>query len=134
MTIRISLKPAQLFGVLFICISALLWAFRSQLTGLGIDPIVILWGNLILFIATLVSFMLYKKSLQNNNVQYFLRMMYGGMFTKMMICVGAAVVYILIARSTVNKFALFGCFGLYFLYTFIEVRLLMQLSKGKKNG
>jgi len=134
MTIKASIKPTVFFGILFICIAAILQLFRSQITDLGADFTVLFIGNLILFVATRISFWMYNKSLQNNNPQYFLRMVYGGLLSKMGICIAAALIYILIARSTVNKYALFGCFGFYFIYTFIEVRLLMQLSKGKKNA
>ncbi len=56
-------------------------------------------GNIILFLATAGSFSLYHKALRNNNVQVFLRMVYGGMFLKMMICLIAAFIYIVSVKK-----------------------------------
>lgn len=134
MTNKYGLKPSLIFGLLFVFIGTLLRLFRDQLNGMGVDFMVLFLGNLILFLATGISFWMYKRSLQNNNPQYFIRMIYGGMLAKMAICIAAALIYILTEKGEVNKYALFGCFGLYFIYTFIEVKLLMQLSKGKKNA
>ena len=41
----------------------------------------------------------------------------------------AAFVYIAIFKKMISKPALFGCLGLYFLYTFIEMRSVMKMSK-----
>jgi hypothetical protein len=118
---------------IFFSLNLLILIFRLMV---GPSPayVVILLGNLILFIATLLSFNLYRKSLLNNNVQGFLRLIYGGMVLKMIICIAAALVYILIARNAVSKIAVFGCFGFYFIYTFAEVKILMRLNKHQKNA
>ena len=105
---------------------------------LGIDwrmsPSVMIAGNAILFIATAISFYLYRQSLNNNNVQAFLRMIYGGMFVKMMICLFAALIYIGIVKKEVSMGAIFGLMFLYFVYAFIEIWVIMKLSKQKRNG
>ena len=90
---------------------------------------VMIAGNTILFIATFISFYLYSKSLSNNNVHAFLRMIYGGMFAKMMICLFAALIYIMIVKKGVSKGAIFGCMFLYFVYTFTEISIIMKLSR-----
>lgn len=94
---------------------------------------VMLAGNFILFIATAFSFYLYQKSLKNNNVHAFLRMIYGGMFIKMLICLFAAVIYIMAAKKEVSKGAIFGCMFLYFVYTFVEISIIMKLSRKKSH-
>lgn len=93
------------------------------------NKVVMLVGNAILFIATLVSFKLFTRSLANNNVHAFLRMIYGGMFAKMMICLFAAVIYIMIVKKDVSKGAVFGLMFLYFVYTFVEISIVMKLSR-----
>lgn len=100
----------------------------------GIDFVVLLTGNAILFLATLVSFLMYKRAFQHSNPHSIVRFIYSGLFFKMVICLLAAVIYILISRPNVNKPALFGCFIIYIIYSYIEVRTLMQLSKQQKNG
>ena len=89
-------------------------------------------GNSILFVATFISFYLFTRSLSNNNVHAFLRMIYGGMFVKMLICLFAALIYIMIVKKGVSKGAIFGCMFLYFVYTFVEISIIMKLSRKDK--
>jgi len=131
---KIDNRPFSRFVIIFILLTIILLVLKAWIKGGGIDYIVLLSGNTILFLATLFSFYLYNKALQNNNPHVFIRFIYGGMFLKMIICITAAMVYILIARNTVSKIALFGCFGLYSIYTFTEVKILMQLSKQRKDA
>ena len=100
----------------------------------NIDKDVVLIGNLVLFLATAISFFLYQKSLTNNRVQVFLRMIYSGMFIKMFICLITAFIYISSAGKSVSKGAVFVCMFLYFVYSFIEIAVLLKLSKQHKNA
>ena len=120
--------------IIFVITSALLLIFRSLWESWGINPDVMMIGNIILFLATAGSFSLYNKAIRNNNVQVFLRMVYGGMFLKMMICLIAAFIYIVSVKKGVSKGAIFGCMFLYFVYTFVEVSILMKLSKQQKKN
>jgi hypothetical protein len=125
--------PALRFTTIFLLATIVLIILKKQAPG-DIDFAVLFVGNLILFVATLVSFYLYRRSLFNKNPHVFLRFIYGGMFLKMIICIAAALTYILIARNTVSKIALLGCFGLYIIYTFAEVKTLIQQSKQQKDA
>ena len=120
--------------VIFTISSGLLVAFPALFTKMKVDTNVMLVGNLILFIATLISFYFYYRSLRNNRVAVFLRLIYGAMFIKMMICLVTAFIYIMVTGKNVNKGAIFGCMSLYLVYTFIEVAVLMKLSKQNKNA
>jgi hypothetical protein len=120
--------------LIFVVSMGFFLAGRDLLEGWGLDQSVLLAGNMILFIATLISFYFYWKSLENDRVQVFLRMVYSGMFVKMMICLFAALIYIMIAKKGVNKGGIFVCMFLYVLYTFVEMSILMKVSKLKKNG
>ena len=91
-------------------------------------------GNLVLFIATVISFLLYYKSLGTKNAFSILRMIYAGLFAKLMLCAAAAFIYIMMAGNGVNKGALIVCMFLYIVYSAAEVRILMKLSKEKTNG
>ena len=100
----------------------------------NIDTDIVIIGNLVLFIATAVSFFLYYKALRNNNVQAFLRMIYGGMLLKMMICMFSAFIYIAVAGKSVNKGGIITCLFLYLIYSTTEIVLLLKESKVKKNA
>jgi hypothetical protein len=120
--------------VIFLITNALFLTARSAIASLNIDPDVVIFSNLILFAATCISFYFYSKALRNNNVQVFLRMIYGAMFIKMLICLFAAFIYISSVGKGVNKGAIFASMFLYFLYTFVEIAILMKLSKQQKNA
>ena len=119
--------------LIFIVINAVLVIQPRLAERLRIDSNVAIFGNIILFAATAVSFFMYQKSLKNNRVQVFLRMIYGGMMIKMMICLFAAFVYILSVGKAVNKAGIFFCMFLYVVYTVVEMTALMKLSKLNKN-
>lgn len=120
--------------VLFMLASLLIVIGKQKLADWNMDSRVLLGGNLILFLATTVSFLLYIKALRNPNVQVFLRMLYGSLLVKMVFCLAATLLYVFLAGKAVSKFAVIGCFGLYLLYTFTEVKILMRLSKLQKNA
>lgn len=118
--------------VIYVVSNAVIIACKKWVAGLKIDSDILIIGNTVLLIATIVSFILYNRSLRNNQPQAFLRYIYSGMFLKMMICLFAAFIYIA-STNNVNKPALFGCMFLYFVYTFAEVSILLRLSKQQKD-
>jgi hypothetical protein len=119
-------------ALVYIFGNALILLARRWQANYKIDTDILMIGNLILLAATLVSFFLYQRSLKNNQPQAFLRYIYSGMFLKMLICLFAAFIYIA-TTNNVNKPALFGCMFLYFVYTFVEVSILLRLSKQQKD-
>jgi hypothetical protein len=119
------------FLIVFFLISLGLLALKISKIAPAVDYTALFLGNLILFTATLLSYSLYKRTLRNGSMQAFLRAMYGSLFLKMMICILAILIYVWIARSNVSRIAIFGCFGFYFIYTFMEVKILMRMSKQK---
>lgn len=100
----------------------------------NIDGDLVIIGNLVLFLATGISFLLYYKAMHNNNVQAFLRLIYGGMFLKMMICLFTAFIYIIMAGKAVNKGGIIVCLFLYLVYSFVEIVLLFKQSRQRKNA
>lgn len=125
-------KPWWPIAIIFILANALILVARRWEVKYNIDTGILIIGNVILLIATLISFLLYNRSLKNNQPQAFLRYIYSGMFLKMIICLFAAFIYIA-STNNVNKPALFGCMFLYFVYTFAEVSILLRLSKQQKD-
>ena len=126
-------KPWWPIAIVFILANAVIMVARRWEAKYKIDTDVLKIGNAILLAATLTSFYLYTRSLKNNQPQAFLRYIYSGMFLKMLICLFAAFIYIA-STNNVNKPALFGCMFLYFVYSFIEIAVLLKLSKQHKNA
>ena len=115
----------------FIVIGVLALVFRPLLAAWKLDYGVLLWGNALLFLLTTSSFYLYIKGLRNNNPHVFVRVLYGSLLIKFMGCLLAVGIYAAVSRQGVNRNGILGCFMLYMLYTFLEVRILLQLSKRK---
>ncbi|MGZ3837531.1 MAG: hypothetical protein ACXVKI_07455 [Flavisolibacter sp.] len=122
------LFPLVLF---FIALNGFFLTARHLLERWGVDQDVVVIGNLLLFLITLLSFSLGLKGLKNPNPHAFVRSVYSGMMLKLFVCIIAAFIYIALYRSTLNKPALFTCMGLYLVYTFAEVSILMKLLKQK---
>jgi uncharacterized membrane protein len=115
--------------LIFIFVNAALIIFRVRWETWGMDTNTMLIGNLLLFTLFLVSYSLHRRAMENSSTQIFLRNVYSGMLLKLFGCAIAAFVYIFIARSLVNKPALFGCLFLYMLYTVLELKIVLKLSK-----
>ena len=117
--------------VVVFCVSILLivvgkhWMYSRW----NMDYMVLLVGDLILFAASLFSFRLYIKALRDSNPQVFLRMLYSSLLVKMFFVLGATLIYLFFAGKEVNKAAILGCFVLYIIYTYVEVKTLMRMFK-----
>jgi hypothetical protein len=117
----------------FLLIGGLILVFRTQLESWGFDWQVLSGGNLFLYLVTVFSMHLLSKGLHAENTQVFLRNAYGGIMLKLFTCAAAAFFYILYADGDINKPALFGCMGLYLIYTAIELTVIMKQSKARRN-
>lgn len=107
---------------------------KSWLEKNGVDQLVLIGGNLLLFVVSLTAFFITFKALKSANPQAFVRAMYGSFMIKFFLIAVAAFIYIMIAKKEVNKPALISCAALYIIYTAIETRALMKLLKQKKNA
>ena len=117
----------------FIALNGFFISGKNMLARWGVDQDVVIVGNLLLFVITLLSFWLGQRGLKNPNPHAFVRSVYSSIMIKLFACIIAAFVYISIYKSNLNKPALFICMGLYLVYTFIEVSVLMKLLKEKTN-
>lgn len=124
-------QPIILLGVILQCFFIL---GKGWLAKYGIDQGVLIIGNLILFLVSLASLYFLVSGFLHKNVQVFFRSVYGSLMIKMFVCAAAVVIYALANRATFNKPALYICMALYFVYSFIEVRMIFRLLKQKKNN
>jgi hypothetical protein len=120
--------------ILFVVLNGFFIAGKNMLAKWGADQSVLIIGNLILFVATLLSYQLSLRGFRSDNPRVSVRSVYGSFMVKFFTCIIAAFVYIMSAKKNVNKPALFTCMGLYLVYTFAEVSVLTKLSKQKKNA
>ncbi|GAC1418737.1 MAG: hypothetical protein NVS9B7_00170 [Flavisolibacter sp.] len=118
---------------LFLTVNVLFIILRQRFQNLKIDQDVIIVGNLLLFVITVISFALAQKGLRHKNPNVFFRGVYSSIMIKLFTCILASFIYIALYRNHLNKPALFICMGLYLLYTFIEVSVLTKMLKLRDN-
>ena len=122
------------FVILFIILNGFFISGKTWLAGKGINQEVLIAGNLILAIATVLSFWISYRAYQSSNPNASVRSLYGSFMVKFFLIIIAAFVYILFAKKNVNKPALIICAALYIVYTYMEVSVLTKLLKQKKNA
>jgi hypothetical protein len=122
-----------LLGI-FIAVTSAANLFRKFLLQKGIDADVLIIGNLLIFLVSLLSLYFNIKGFLDKNVQVFLRSVYGSLMIKMFGLAAVAAVYILVMKKEVNKPALFICMALYIIYSVIEIKEVFNLLKEKKNN
>jgi hypothetical protein len=131
---RTSLALLRPMILIFIFLNAFFIVGKTWLANKGIDQSVLIAGNLLLFLVSLITFLITYRSLKAKNPNVFVRAMYGGFIIKFFVVAIAAFIYIMMTKKNVNKTALFICMGLYVLYTFFEVSSLLRVLKQKKNA
>jgi len=127
-------RPFMPVVLLFVILNAFFIAGRSLLQRWNADQNVLIIGNALLFIITIISFLLAQKGLRNTNTHAFIRAIIGGIMIKLFVFVIAAFIYISMFKKDINKPALFTCMGLYLVYTFFEVSVLTKQLKQKANA
>lgn len=118
--------------ILFVVLNGFFISGKNMLHRWNVDQEVVIYGNLLLFIITLLSWLLAQRGLKNPNPNAFIRSVYMSVMLKLFVCMIAAFIYISINKSNLNKTGLFVCMGLYLVYTFTEVTLLMKVLKQKE--
>ena len=113
---------------IFLALTAVFLLLMKFAPG-SVDFRVLLWGNLLLFAVSVFSVNMSSKALTHKSTQGFLRLVYGSFILKFFALAIAAFIYIAVFKKDINKPGLFGCFGLYFIYTFIEIRAVLNQSK-----
>lgn len=127
-------RPLFIIVLLFIALNAFFISGKTILARWGADQNVLIIGNLVLFLITLISTLIAIRNLNSTNPHAFVRGVYGSITIKLFACMIAALVYIAIYKKDLNKPALFTLMGLYLLYTFLEVGSLTKLLKKNPNG
>jgi hypothetical protein len=117
--------------LLFVLLNAFFISGKSMLQKWNADQDVLIIGNAVLFVVSIISFLLGRRAMNNPNPHAFVRSVYVSVMVKLFVCMIAAFVYISMFKSQLNKPALFICMGLYLVYTFMEVSGLMKLLKQK---
>lgn len=119
---------------IFLFLNLGFFTLQKSLYKWGFDQEVLVYGNFILFIISIVSFLMSARGMQSKNNHAFFRLVYGSFIVKLFLLAGTAFAYIMYMKKNVNKPALFLCLGLYVVYTVIEVSALMKMGKKKTDA
>jgi hypothetical protein len=115
--------------LLFLGLTLVFFLLRLNFHDTPVDFQVLIGGNCLLFLVGIISSGMNIRAMKHQRTQGFLRLVYGAFIFKFFVLAIAAFVYIAVFKKMISKPALFGCLGLYFIYTFIEMRSVMKMSK-----
>ncbi len=122
-------KPFVPLILLFLGLTLLFFLLRLSFHDTPVDYRVLMGGNGLLFVVGIISAEMNARAMKHQQTQGFLRLVYGAFIFKFFVLAIAAFIYIAIFKKMISKPALFGCLALYFIYTFIEMRSVMKMSK-----
>ncbi len=124
-------KRIRALVYLLLIVSIVLDFFWKTAVELKIDPIVVISANLILFVFSVLNIYFQSRNINNPNPNAVIRAVMAGMFLKLFGLAAAAVIYLFAAGAGRSVNALFVSMGLYILYTWLEVRISLQLNPKK---
>ncbi len=120
--------------VLFILVNAAILIFKLPLVTMGFEISFLLIANLLLFCLSLAGFFIQMRGLKSSNTHAFIRGIYASLLLKIFIVVIVLGIYLFISGGNVNKPSLLTAMALYILYTFIEVKQLLKISRRKPHA
>lgn len=124
--LRKALRPIL---ILFAAVNVLCASTFNWIRSAGIDPDVLLLGNLIVCILTLISFYLLYKGLFAKSTTGFLSSVYSSFLLKFFVAGIIVVLYSTMTGGKMNMPGVFSSMVLYLVYMFIELRGLLSLIK-----
>ena len=126
-----SFKAVFPLFISFLVLTALIFAANIFYAGKGIDYAVVMGGNCLFFLISLLVFRMQYLAMYNANPNVFIRSVMGGMIIKVFACVIAIVAYYFISAAAFNKPAVYASMIIYIVYLVVEVKTIMKLNKTK---
>ncbi|WP_291913470.1 hypothetical protein [Chitinophaga sp. CB10] len=93
---------------------------------------VLMIGNLVLALVSVLSSRSSIKSLQSTNHNAFIRAVYGATLSKLMICIIGILAYVLAYKPNISKPTVFILLGTYLIYTLFEAVSMSKLVRQKQ--
>ncbi len=116
--------------ILFVLTTAVVVVMRGFLMDKNFDPMVIGAGNVIIFLASAFTLLMYGRAKRSKSSHGFSRNVYAAFVTKFFVLITAAMLYFYFAEEISTK-AVFVCLGLYFAYHFIGASYAARVEKKK---
>lgn len=122
-------KKSYPLSLLFLVILIFVSTSNNFLTNNSIDPSILFYANILLFIISMVSFSIQTLGLKNTNPNVFIRSVIGSMMIKMFVVVIAVLIYVNMIGNNFNKRGIFIALLLYLFYLAAEVFTVMKMNK-----
>jgi hypothetical protein len=119
--------------IVFVVITLIVLSLKDIFTGWKIDYRVVLGANTLLFILGVISLSLHLRALAKPNPQAFIRSVMLANIIKILSLAIAAFIYISVAGKSTSTNAVFAGLFLYIIYTWVEKRATIKLSKSRNN-
>lgn len=126
-----SFKTILPLFITFLVLTVLCVAGNFLVAEKGINYAVVMGGNCLFFLISLLVFRMQYVAMHNSNPNVFIRSVMGGMIIKMFGCVLAIVAYYFISGKAFNKPAVYLSMVIYIVYLVVEVRTILKLNKTK---
>lgn len=124
-------RTVQPLVITFFVLTGIIFAAKFFYTTAGMDYLVLMGGNCLFFLISLIVFRMQYAAMYNSNPNVFIRSVMSGLIIKMFGCVIAVVVYYFISKASFNKPAVYVSMVIYLVYLVVEVRAIMKLNKTK---
>jgi len=112
--------------IIFIILSAVLYWLHISYPAYQYS--VLMTGNILMAILALLSYFIVRRQV-DQRPQAFVRGVYTASFLKLMVCMTALLVYVLVNKPNVHKPSVFILFGIYAVYTVSETMLLSRMAR-----
>jgi hypothetical protein len=119
--------------IVFGIVGLLAFGLNTELSRWKIDYRVIAGANALLLFLSIISLTLHAKALSNPNPNVFVRSVMLANILKLLGIAAAALIYISVSGKNTSTNAVFICLFLYVIYTWVEKRATIRLSKSKQN-
>ncbi len=116
---------------LFVFVLGLTMLWQEKLAAYKINWVVVEGANAVLFVFTFLNIYFQKKNINNPNQSAVIRGVMAGTFLKLMGLAAAALIYLVVAGAERSVNAVFVGMGLYIIYTWLEVKISLQLKPKK---
>ena len=126
-----SFKTVLPLFIVFIILTAVILTAKIFYTGKDINYTMVMAGNCLFFLVSLLVFRMQYLAMFNSNPNVFIRSVMGGMLIKVFACVIAIVGYYFISGPAFNKPAVYAAMVIYVVYLVVEVMIIMKLNKSK---
>jgi len=108
------------------------FGLKDELNNLKTDYKVVLGANTLLFLLSVISLILHVNALAKPNPQAFIRSVMLANIIKILVLAISAFIYIQTAGKATSSRGVFAGLFLYIIYTWVEKRATIQLSRSKQ--